>query len=457
MRFIYAIVLALFLAATAGASEPALDISKLRFPVIKKVLPNGLTVLMHVDHSVPTISYHTWFRVGSKYEEPGFTGIAHLFEHMMFKGAKRYSASEFESVMQANGITNNAFTTYDYTGYYEDLPSGKLKLVIDIESDRMESLQLTQEHLTSEREVVKEERRWRVDNSISGVLNEALWSKAFKVHPYHWPVIGIMTDIDNLTLDRCKQFFHTYYSPTNAVIAIAGDFDPDQAVTWLNKYYGHLPRVDVPAPKVTPEPPQDGPREANIEKVAQTEHSVVAYHIGKQGDEDSYVMDLIANILTEGESSRLYRRFVYHDQSMLAVDGASITPQDPGLFEIFMEFKPGFSHVKILPQVYAELARLTHEKVSEAELEKSKNQIMKHWVDSMKKIHDKGYSLVLNEVVTGSYENLFDDLLKYQKITRDDIQRVAAKYFKDSNRTVVNLIPKSPLAKAALSKKEIIR
>ena len=426
------------------ALPPLIDVEKLRFPVIRKVLPNGLTVLIHVDHSVPTISYHTWFRVGSKYEETGFTGIAHLFEHMMFKGAKRYTASQFENLMQANGITDNAFTTYDYTGYYEDLPSSKLRLVMDIESDRMENLALTPENLKSEREVVKEERRWRVDNSIPGSMNETLWSTAFKVSPYHWPVVGWMTDIDNITLEKCKQFFHTYYSVSNAVIAIVGDVEPKEALNLVEEFYGKLPKVDIPKRNLPEEPPQEQAREVTIQRVAQSAHDEIAWHIGKQGEPDSYVMDLISNILTEGDSSRLYKKLVYQDQKTLDVGGASVTPQDPGLFEISLELKPGVKPEAELPHLYSEVERLSKEKVPHEELEKAKNQMMYHWVQGMRRIHDKAYGLILNEIVTGSYANLFDDLDRYQKITADDILRVAQKYLTKDNRTIVELLPQAP-------------
>ncbi len=423
-----------------------LDISKLRFPVTKTILPNGLTILMHVDHSVPTISYQTWFRVGSKYEDPGYTGIAHLFEHMMFKGAKRYSGKEFDQLLQANGITNNAFTTYDYTGYFEDLPSSKLELVMDIESDRMVNLALTPENLKSEREVVKEERRWRVDNSIIGSMNEILWSSAYKVHPYKWPVIGWMADIDALTLERCKTFYHTYYSPANAVIAIVGDFDPVTATTLINKYYADLPKVVVPKRELPSEPVQTQERSSVVSKIAQTGYVAMAYHTTKQGDQDGYVLDLIANILAEGDSSRLFKRLVYREQKALGVDASSITPQDPGVFQFSVELKPNIAGPPIIGEIESELAQLAKHKVTAHELEKAKNQTMKHWVDSLKRIHDKAYSLILNEIVTGSYTNLFDDLEKYDKVTPDDVQRVAQKYFTKNNLTALTLNPETPKA-----------
>ena len=218
------------------------DLAELiKFPVEKYQLNNGLTVLLHEDHSVPTISYHTWFRVGSKNEEPGYTGIAHLFEHLMFKGAKRYTGKEFDRILQANGAVNNAFTSYDYTGYYENLPSDKLELAVDLESDRLVNLQVNAENLVSEREVVKEERRVRVDNSVGGFLSEMLYATVFKVHPYRWPVIGWMQDLDQIDLKKCREFYGSYYAPNNAVVIVAGDFDTKSAKALIDKYYSHLP------------------------------------------------------------------------------------------------------------------------------------------------------------------------------------------------------------------------
>jgi zinc protease len=440
MKKVYLGLICIFIAASTARAS--FDMEKLRFPVTKTILPNGLTVLLHVDHSVPTVSYQTWFRVGSKYEEPGFTGIAHLFEHMMFKGAKRYSGKEFDKILQANGVTNNAFTTYDYTGFYDDLPSSKLELIMDVESDRMVNLALTPENLKSEREVVKEERRWRVDNSVTGSLNETLWSTAFKVNPYKWPVIGWMQDIDAITLERCKAFYHTYYSPSNAVLTIVGDIDPEKTMDLIKKYYGGLPKVEIPVLNAAPEPPQTEMRTASLSKVSQTSYIGMAYHTVKQGDPDGYVLDLIANILAEGDSSRLYKRLVYRDQQVLSVDGSSFTPQNPGLFEVSTELKPGVNSATIVKKIQDEILKLDSQKITELELEKVKNQTMKHWVDSLRRIHDKAYSLVLNEIVTGSYKNLFDDLDKYQRVTAADIQRVSKKYFTKENSTVVTLIPK---------------
>ena len=422
-------------------AAPPIDLSQLKFPVIKKVLPNGLTILLQEDHSTPQVSYQTWFKVGSRNEEPGFTGIAHLFEHMMFKGAKRFSGKDFDKVLQSNGITNNAFTTQDFTAYYEDLPSDKLRLVMDVESDRMVNLNLTEENLKSERDVVKEERRMRVENSHFGAMYESFWSTAFEIHPYKWPVIGWMKDLDNINLERCKAFYHTYYSPTNAVLTIVGDINPEQTLAMINEFYGPLQKVDVPAPKITPEPQQKKERTTIVRRLSQDEQILFGYHISKAGDDDSFAMDLISNITTEGSSSRAYKKLVHLDQVAVSTSGSSITNKDPGVFIVHVELKPQFKASRVLGLAVYEIEQLGRHPVAKDELEKAKNQIMKKWVDNMKTVHGKAMALAMNEVVTGSYENMFNDLERYQKVTREDIQKVAAKYLNPGNRTVVTLIP----------------
>lgn len=213
---------------------------QIRFPVEKYQLSNGLTVLLHEDHSAPIISIHQWFRVGSANEHPGRTGIAHFFEHLMFKGTPKYPNRELDRQIQANGGTNNAFTTRDYTGYYENMPSGKLELILDIESDRMRNLGFDEKEIKNEREVVKEERRYRVENNVYGYLHENVFETVFRVHPYRWPVIGYMRDLNATSIDDLKEFYRVFYAPNNAVLVITGDFKSSQAKSLIEKYYAKI-------------------------------------------------------------------------------------------------------------------------------------------------------------------------------------------------------------------------
>lgn len=440
-----------------GAStdaKPAGDIgSQIRLKVEKYKLANGLTVLLHEDHSSPLISYQTWFRVGSKNEEPGLTGIAHLFEHMMFRGSKRYSGEQLDTVLQANGATNNAFTTNDYTGYYENLPSAKLEVVIDIESDRMENLKINQETLTNELGVVKEERRMRVDNNPTGLLREALFGTAFRVSPYKWPVIGYMTDLDNINEKNAQAFHRTFYAPNNAIVVVAGDFDSAKAKKLIEKYYGAIPSQPIPDRPRPAEPAQTAARSQFLSKPVQTQQFVVAYHTPKNGDDDSYALDLLANIMGFGDSSRLYQRLVYKDQVATNVTVYNHTLQEAGLFQIYVTMKPGVDHSRAYRSVIGELWRPRNLLVSENDLQKAKNQVMKSYVDGLKTVHGRAEALALNETLYGDYEMLFKDLDRYNRVTREDVRKVANKYLGPDKGTLVVLKPEKAGAKQKTQKR----
>lgn len=415
---------------------------QIRFNVEKFQLPNGLTVILHEDHSAPLVSYHTWFRVGSKDEEKGFTGIAHLFEHMMFRGTKRYGPGEFDRVLQANGAVNNAFTSYDYTGYYEIFPSSKLELIMDIESDRMVNLQISDEHLKSEREVVKEERRLRFEDNPLGALYLLLYRTAFKVHPYGWPVIGTMEDLNRVTVEKANEFYRTYYAPNNAVLVIAGDIKPAEVKKLVHKYYGHLKPQEIPKRERPKEPAQRAIRSYQTRKNIQSLQFAVGYHVPAVGSDESYALDLLANILGYGNSSRMYQRLVYREQIATSVSVYNLTMQDSGLFRIFVTLKPGADYAQAQKAVYGEMWRPANIRIKDDELEKAKNQVMKGYVDALKTAHGKAYALALNEIYFGDYERLFKDLEKYEQVTADQIKQVAKKYLNPYQSTLVILKPR---------------
>ncbi|HEX4922724.1 MAG TPA: pitrilysin family protein [Bdellovibrionales bacterium] len=400
-------------------------------------LPNGLTVLMYVDRTVPLVTYHTWFKVGSRDEQPGYTGIAHLFEHMMFKGAKRYGPKEFDKVIQSNGGTNNAFTSHDYTGYFETLPSDKLELMIDLESDRMENLQISEANLKSEREVVKEERRYRVENDVTGRLFEETYATVFKVHPYRWPVIGWMEDLDRITVEKCLEFYKTYYAPNNAVVVIAGDFDKSNAKKLIEKYYGHMKSQPIPSRAVAAEPKQEAAREHVFERDVQSDYMTVAFQNAQAGQPDYYALDVLALILGEGPSSRLYKRLVYDTQLASSVGVSNSASKDPGLFSVTVALKPGVSQKRVERIVYDEIRHARTSLYSEFEIQKAKNAIMTMNVGMLKTVYGKAQSLAFNEVVMGSYEYLFKDLERYNKVTAAQIQRAATAVLDNSRRNLI--------------------
>lgn len=428
---------------------------KISLPVTKFVLANGLTVILLEDRAVPMISYHTWYRVGSRDEYPGVTGAAHMLEHMMFKGAKKYDGKSFDRIFHENGITNNAFTSNDYTGFFENLPSSKLEMVMDMEVDRMSSLLLNPEDLKSEKEVVKEERRWRVDNNPQGLLREAMMGTVYKVHPYKWPVIGHMKDIEAYDVEKLRFFYNTYYVPNNAVLVIVGDFDTAKVKPMVEKYYGKLPFRPLPARNYLPEPPQTVQRNATIRKDVQNSSFVIAYQTPPQGHPDVYALDLAANILGSGTSSRLHKRLVYQRQMATSAYSYNYSMQDSGLLAIGVNLKPGIPGVAApdaseaqggqqvaLDIVYNEVWKLRNQKVSDRDLEKAKTQVMKELVDNLRTMDGKARALAVNEIMTGSYESLFTDLAKYQAVTAEDIKRVAEKYTQQTQRSVISLEPK---------------
>lgn len=431
--FFFSLISLITNAANIGAN--------LKLDVEKYQLPNGLTILLYEDHSVPLVSYNTWFRVGSKDERPGITGIAHLFEHMMFKGAKRYSGEDFDRLTHSNGAVNNAFTSNDYTGYYIDGPSDKLELIVDIESDRMVNLDITDAKIKTEREVVKEERRKRTDNSVMGALWEATFDLVYKAHPYRWPVVGWMNDLNRITLKDCQEFYKTFYAPNNAVIVVAGDINKSKTKDLIQKYYGSLPSSVIKARTYPAEPNQGSERNREIQKAVQTPTVGMAFRTSKAGDDDTYVLDLIANILGSDQSSRLYKRMVYRGQIALNVNAASWTPQEPGFFEIIAGLRSGITPENVLKVIENELWLLRTRPVAESELKKAKNQIMMDYVNSLKTIHGKAHALALNETLFNDYQMFFRDLDKYELVTIDQVQTVAKKYLKPEQKSVVRIMP----------------
>lgn len=434
-------VLLLFLLPQSSSTQ-----EKIHFDVEKFQLPNGLTVLLHEDHSIPLISYHTWFKVGSKDEEPGLTGIAHLFEHIMFKGAKRYGNKEFDQILRSQGAINNAFTGKDYTGYYINLPSSGLEIVMDLESDRMQSIQITEANLKSEKEVTKEERRFRVENSVPGTISENLFLTVFQRHPYRFPVVGLMNDLNNVTVEKCKEFFKQYYAPNNAVIVIVGDFDKKKAKKLLHKYYGSIPKQSIHRRSYLQEAAQKKRRSKVIFKDVQNESLAIGFRISKAGDLDSYALDLLADILAGKKSSRLYKRLVYQSQLASSVSAYAYTPKDPGLLQISVSLKPQSNSKAVLKIISEELQKMQKKPFTEDELQQAKTSVLLSHINSMKSFHGKAQSLALNEVVMGDYQFFFKDIERYSKIETQQIQDVAKKYLNPWQETRIYIKPKKHLA-----------
>ena len=430
---------ALLLLAASGAPAGA---QAVRFQVAETRLDNGLKVLVIEDHSVPAVTYFTFFRVGSRNERPGRTGISHLFEHMMFNGARKYGRGEFDQRLEARGGVSNAFTAEDVTGYFETFPSDALELVVDMEVDRMEALQISGESLKSEREVVKEERRLRLDNDVRGAMDELLGATAYLAHPYGWPVVGWRADLDAITVEDCREYFKVHYAPNNAVIVIAGDVDKDQAFALVRKAYSGLKALALPPAVVQNEPAQRGERRAALAKPAQLPAVSVAFHVpGTLVPDDVYALDLVETLLGAGDSSRLTRRLVRERELATSVAVSNAYRIDPSLFSISAEARPGVAIEKLESALHEELALLVREPVPEQELQKARNIRTMSLVRALKTSSGKAEQLGLNEIYFGSYQQLFGAAEKYQAISREAIASVVARTFRADNRSVVTLVP----------------
>lgn len=413
-----------------------------RFPVEKYTLKNGLTVLLHRDTSIPMISYHTWYRVGSRDESVGLTGAAHMLEHMMFKGAKKYSGKDFDHILHQNGITNNAFTSWDYTGFYQNLPSHRLELMMDMEVDRMRYLALSESDLKSELQVVAEERRWRIDNNPMGLLREELFAKIFNGSSYSWPVIGFMKDILNYKSEGLRFFYDTYYVPNNAVLVIAGDFDISNAKALIEKYYGPLEPKQLEKRAYPSVIKSEKPVRSVLKKDVQNVTFMLAYPTVTVHEDDSVALDILGSILGGGASSRLYSRLVYQEQIATSAGAFQLSNDASGLFGISVSLRPVESSEKAEKMVREEVKKLLASGVEEKEVTKAKNQIMKEFVDSLQTLDGRARALATNEILFGSYERLFSDLARYQKVTPQKVLEVAKRYLDNKSEVYVGLLPK---------------
>ncbi len=295
------------------------------FPVATKTLKNGMKVLVQTDHSIPNIALYIFYRIGSRNEGPGTTGLSHFFEHMMFNGAKKYGPGELDKAMEANGGANNAYTTRDVTVYQDWFPRSALDLIYDIEADRIRDLSFDPAKIKSEREVVASERRLRTDNDNSGLLDEQLWATSYIAYPYQWPVVGWMSDIEHWTMEQLRHHFEMGYSPNNATMVVAGDVSPEEIFALCEKYIEPIPTHAPPPPVTTVEPEQLGERRLIVRKPAQLPLVLVAYHIPQTNSPDYYALNVLRTVLFQGESSRMYRRLVDKDQIALDVS-SSVEP-----------------------------------------------------------------------------------------------------------------------------------
>ena len=409
--------------------------------VVAHTLANGLRVRVLPDRMVPAVSYYTFFGVGSRDERPGITGISHLFEHMMFNGSERYGPKEFDRVLEAHGGASNAYTSNDVTAYHDDFATEALPVVIDLESDRMRALRITEEGLAQERSVVMEERRLRTENSHFGLLEEQLESLVYQAHPYRWPVIGWMDDIARIGRDDCLSFFRTYYAPGNAAIYVCGDVDPDDLLRRIEQAYGGIPAgPPVPAP-IGGEPPQRGERRAAIRHPAHAAAMLAGFRGPAARDPDTAVLDVLQACLGMGEGSRLRRRLVQEAELAVSVGVGWTWRADPGVFLLSMELAPGASARKAEEGLWAELDRVASRGVAEAELSRARALLRSSLLHEFGTRNGVAHALGQAEALLGDWRAAGTALDRYQAVTRADVRRAARSWLAPSARNVVWLEP----------------
>ena len=425
----------------AAAAKTAPVLSQANYPIERYTLDNGLTVILHEDHTVPVVCFWQWYKVGSRNERQGITGLSHFFEHMMFNGSKNVPPKEYDRQLESRGAYSNAFTSRDMTAYYEEGGKESFETMLKLDSDRMRELSLLPDLLKSEVEVVREERRFRVDNSVPGLLDEALYSTAFDASPYGWPVVGWMKDLERITRDEMVDYFRTYYAPNNCVLLLVGDFEPAAAKAKVAQYFASIPRQAPPAPPVNGEPDQNGEKIVHVRYPSETVSIDVGYKAPSVKSDDTWTLDILSNILSGGESSRLHQALVYDQQIALSAGSSYRAGLEPGLFEFYVEMKPGRTAEEAQKALDAEIRRLATDGPTERELQKARNQAEAGFITALKTNNGAGQALGFFEHVHGDYKKMFSAIDRYRGVTAADCRRVAQQVFDANRRTAAILVP----------------
>jgi len=412
--------------------------------VFETVLPNGLKVILLENHKAPLVTFQVWYRVGSRNEAWGKTGLSHMLEHMMFKGTEKVGPEEFSRIIQVNGGNDNAFTSRDYTAYFENISTDRVQVSIDLESDRMQNLLLREQDFRTERMVVMEERRLRTEDNPQANLQEHMEATAFLTSPYHWPTIGWKEDIERFSLDDLKAYYRTYYNPVNAILIVVGDFKREELFPKIERAFGFIPKGIAPNQERDVDPKQIGERRIFVKKEAQLPYIVMGYHVPNLREPDSYALEVIATLLSAGKSSRLYQSLVREKRLVLSADADhSLLSRDPSLFYLSAELLPGKEVAEVEKALDQEVERLKKELVGAQELEKAKNQIEASFVFGQDSLFYQAMLLARHEI-TLTWRTIDDYLPSIRKVSPEDIQGVAKKYLKPDNRTVGVLIPLPP-------------
>jgi zinc protease len=411
------------------------------FPLETFTLDNGLQVILQPDHTVPSICLGIVFHTGGKNERPGITGISHIFEHMMFNGSAKYPPKEFDRILEGGGGYSNAFTSQDITLYHEEFNPELLPTVLDMEADRMRALKIDSENLEQERGIVKSERRSRVEDAPRGQLYEELRAVAFDAHPYGYPVIGWMTDLDHITVADCQAYFRTYYAPNNAVLCLTGDFDPAAARQQIQAAFSAIPAQPPPAAVLESEDPQLGERRVEVVREAEQAAVFAAYHMVGRHHPDYLAYDLLSNILGAGESSRLHQNLVYELQVATSTEAWIDGSEQPGLLNQWIDVAPGRTPEEAIVALDSLVARITSEGITAAEVDKARTQAQSALLRELTTNSGRTEQLLSFAVLDGDSRRVFTIVQDYDKVTAEDVTRVARECLVPRNRTIGILVP----------------
>lgn len=399
-------------------------------------LKNGMKFVVMEDNSIPNAAMYLFYKVGSRNEYPGITGLSHFFEHMMFNGSKKFGPKQFDNVMEFNGGRNNAYTTANVTVYTDWFPSSAMEVMFDLESDRIANLSIDPKMVQSERGVVASEKSTGLENSPWEQLSELIYATAFTEHSYHWPVIGYQTDIDNWTKEDLERYFKTYYAPNNCVVVITGNIKTADVKRLANKYMEPIPAQPTPPAVNLKEPEQLGERRVKFKKELPVPHLMIAYHTPAAKDSDYYALSILSDVLSSGNSSRLYSALV--DKKHVATDISTDFSEnfDPGLFMIYTEVAKASTEDDAEKAIIEEIERIKKDGITAQELQKVKNQKLITLYKQLETISGKANALGTYEVYFGDYNKLFNAPEAFNQVTIADIKRVANKYLIKTNATV---------------------
>ena len=405
------------------------------------ILDNGLKILLLENHKSPAVTFQVWYRVGSRNEKDGKSGLSHFLEHMMFKGTASIKPEEYAKIIAKNGGRSNAFTTSDVTVYFATMSRDKIGIEIEMEADRMANALLGETYFEAEKKVIQEERRLRTDDNPTAALDEVTSAVAFTVHPYRRPVIGWMDDIQNLSRQDLLDHYKLYYAPNNAFIVITGDFSTDEILPKIKAAYEKIPRQPEPPKVRAEEPPQKGERRVVFKKEAELPFVLMFYHAPNLKSPDNYALDLLTVVLASGRTSRLYRDLVYEKRLARGVDANySSVSIDPSGFSVTAQVMPGKEPAEVEHEIDGLLEKVKSELISERELEKAKNQIESSFIFAQDSIFGQATKIGYYEA-TGGWRQMDNYLDGIRRVTREDIRRVAKQYLDRDRRTVGVLIP----------------